>query len=71
MVEQQLLDEHPGPPDLAGGHRTNACQTLQCLRVNFQQPRGFREIERGHGWPLLEVAGGGKAAWCVAIEQLG
>ncbi len=48
MVEQQLLDEHPGPTDLAGGDGASSREALQGLRVDLEQPRGVAEVEGQH-----------------------
>ena len=48
MIDQQRFDEDPCAADLAGGDEAEACQPLQCLGMNQEQPRGGGEIECAH-----------------------
>lgn len=53
MLDEQMLDEQPGPSNLAGRDLTAPGELLQGLRMHLEQRGGFREVERQHGTFLL------------------
>lgn len=67
MLDEQVFDEHPGPPNLAGRDRAQPGELLYGLGVRFEEQRGFREVERGHA----DLSGrGGPGAVRPIMESL-